>query len=101
MTCSTCHDVHETERDATELSTQCIACHIPEAASGKPLVMGALPQGHRTFAGGVRTCVDCHMPLRPSRLIRMADGDRTLAPSYRTHRIAIYSSGGRPGAPGS
>ena len=97
MTCSTCHDVHETERDARQLSTHCIACHAPEAA-GKPNVAGALPERHPTFAGGVRTCVDCHMPLQPSRLIRMVDGDRTLAPSYRTHRIAIYSSVGRPEA---
>jgi hypothetical protein len=93
MTCSTCHDVHATGRDLAELSARCVACHAP-AASGRTDA-ATLPKTHSAFAPELGTCVDCHMPLRPSRLIRISEGDRVLAPSYRTHRIAVYPGAGR------
>lgn len=102
MTCSTCHDVHETERDARQLSMRCVACHAP--APGKPNVTAALPETHSAMAVSGDSCVDCHMPLQPSRLIRIAEERGTLAPSYRTHHIAVYprtSNADAPAAGGS
>jgi hypothetical protein len=84
LTCSTCHDVHEPERDVRELNRRCTACHEPSIHAGRAMA----PPAGLPAAGA--TCVDCHMPLQPSRLIRLATGGRTLAPSYRTHRIGIY-----------
>jgi hypothetical protein len=72
MTCGACHDVHRMERDTAALSGRCTMCHQPSRC---PIAAG---QGDRGRTG----CVDCHMPLVPSKLIRIQ--------SYRTHRIAIY-----------
>lgn len=70
LTCTTCHDVHRVQRDASALSSRCGICHegsdCKEAARAR---RGAL-------------CVDCHMPLMPSKLIAVQQ--------YRTHRIAVY-----------
>lgn len=92
MTCSTCHDVHATARDVARLSTRCVACHAPAAPGSADAA--SLPETHAAFTTDGRTCVDCHMPLRLSRLIRIADGHRVLAPAYRTHRIGIYPPAG-------
>jgi hypothetical protein len=90
MTCSTCHDVHRIERDTTDLSTRCTRCHALPAAASNQTAAGVLPASHAALTAGTATCVDCHMPLRPSRLIRIEEGRRTVAPLYRTHRIAVY-----------
>jgi hypothetical protein len=101
MTCSTCHDVHRTERNPAQLSKGCVQCHSAEAPAARQSGMpNPLPKSHAAVATWKMTCVDCHMPLRPSRLIRIAVGDKTVAPSYRTHRIAIYPDTGRPAGPG-
>lgn len=66
MTCGTCHDVHQAQRDPAVLSSKCGLCHqpkdCPSANQGK--------------------CVDCHMPLSRSKLIEVQ--------TYRSHRIAVY-----------
>ena len=90
MTCSTCHDVHRTERNTADLSSRCTRCHALSADASNRGAAGVLPAGHAALTATTATCVDCHMPLRPSRLIRIAEGRRTVAPLYRTHRIAIY-----------
>lgn len=85
MTCSTCHDVHRAGGDDATVSTTCLQCH------GAP-DLSAIGDGHREvdrerLANG---CVDCHMPLQDSRVIRMAAPTGTIASSYRNHRIGIY-----------
>lgn len=70
MTCGTCHDVHRMQRDAAALSAKCGLCHQASQC-----------RSARTKPGG---CVDCHMPLMPSKLIQVQ--------SYRTHRVAIYGN---------
>jgi hypothetical protein len=101
MTCSTCHDVHRTERNLAQLSKACVQCHSAEPPAARQAGLpGPLPKSHAAPATWKMTCVDCHMPLRPSRLIRIAVGDTTVAPSYRTHRIAIYPHTGSPAGPG-
>ncbi len=68
MSCGSCHDVHRVERDPAALSARCGLCHAP----------GNCPKA----AGNSTGCVECHMPLTPSKLIQVQ--------SYRTHRIAVY-----------
>ncbi|MPY89447.1 MAG: hypothetical protein GEU99_16160 [Luteitalea sp.] len=84
LTCRTCHDVHEPQRDVLELNDRCAGCHEPSIHAGRTMEP---PPG---LAAAGATCVDCHMPSQPSRLIRLAVGGQTLAPSYRTHRIGVY-----------
>jgi hypothetical protein len=40
----------------------------------------------------MKNCIDCHMPLLPSKKIflQMADAKQSTADLVRTHRIAIY-----------
>jgi hypothetical protein len=68
MTCLTCHDVHDVQRDPEVLSARCATCHSA----------GACRNPTTTSTG----CVGCHMPLEQSRLIAVQ--------TYRTHRIAVY-----------
>lgn len=80
MTCTTCHDVHKTQRDAASYSVQCLSCHKAEDC------------GERAKRGGQIThdCVDCHMPLQKSEVLVSDTHGRELAPMVRNHRIAIY-----------
>ena len=72
MTCSTCHDVHRVERAPATLSARCGACHQIKACP----TAAALGENARA------RCVDCHMPVLPSKVIEVQ--------SYRTHRIAVF-----------
>jgi hypothetical protein len=72
MTCSTCHDVHQVQRDPAALSGRCSVCHQPSSC----------PPATRLGAAAQSRCVECHMPVFPSRLIEVQ--------TYRTHRIAVY-----------
>ena len=72
MTCTTCHDVHRVERDPATLSARCTACHNIQACRTASAI------GDKSRA----RCVECHMPVLPSKLIEVQ--------SYRTHRIAVY-----------
>jgi hypothetical protein len=73
MTCTTCHDVHREQRDVAELSVRCGICHGPKTC----------PELAGSGATARANCVDCHMPLMPSRLVEVQ--------RYRTHRIAVYA----------
>lgn len=72
MTCSSCHDVHQEERDLAAMSRKCAGCH---QAAG---------------CGRGEGCVDCHMPLQESGVITFDSLGRRLAQRYRTHVIGIY-----------
>ncbi len=80
MTCTTCHDVHKTQRDVANISERCLTCHKAESC-GKYKEVGAQIL-HR--------CVDCHMPLKRSDVIVFDAGGHRVQPEVRTHRIAIY-----------
>lgn len=80
MTCSTCHDVHQTQENADAFSRHCLTCHTMSTC-GK----------YRTLGAAIRTrCVDCHMPEEQSSKIVSNTGGRTLRGLFRTHQIAIY-----------
>lgn len=72
MTCATCHDVHKVERDVAAMSQRCGSCHTE----------GTCPVARARGPAARGQCVDCHMPVLPSKLIEVQ--------SYRTHQIAVY-----------
>lgn len=82
MTCSTCHDVHATERSVAALSTRCLTCHKAEAHKPVPNAPANLRAG----------CVDCHMPNQKSNALVLTTlgGGSTLQPQVRTHWIKVY-----------
>jgi hypothetical protein len=87
MTCLTCHDTHKKERgDMLAFSKKCMSCHS-EANHNfckKSPEPGLVLQAN---------CIDCHMPAKPSNVIKVQAADGKMAVPYlvRTHRIAIYS----------
>lgn len=82
MTCSTCHDVHTTQRDAASFSRACLECHQVQSCGLYPARGVAL----------ARNCVDCHMPRLPSNAIVSTHEGRPLRPTLRTHWIKVHSN---------
>jgi hypothetical protein len=80
MTCSTCHDVHRTQRDVAQLSGRCLTCHVPQSC-------GLFPSRGKALIG---RCVDCHMPLQQSNSIISGHEGRQERPPVRTHWIKAY-----------
>jgi Cytochrome c554 and c-prime len=80
MTCSTCHDAHEQQRDVAAISAHCITCHT----------VLALSKSHPTGESIGTKCVDCHMPFQRSALVISNTNGQRLTPLLRTHRIGIY-----------
>ena len=80
MSCSTCHDVHQPQRDVTQLAQKCLTCHktIPHKTADRI--------GNRLMTD----CIDCHMPTQTSRLITVNTPTGTFSPVLRSHLIAIY-----------
>lgn len=86
MTCSTCHNTHENEREKTELFTQrCMSCHNTADEKFKTAT-------HSQIAMIEKNCIDCHMPAQPSKSIAVfLQGEETPKASLlRSHFIGIY-----------
>jgi hypothetical protein len=90
MTCSTCHSTHRDQETTMAYITKCLSCHQNSAHATD--VMKENEQRKRDFNLPSVTCIDCHMPLLPSKLIILNDGagSRTIPYRLRTHKIAIY-----------
>ncbi len=88
LTCVSCHDPHQKERDNISLFSQrCMTCHSEANHNFCSLAT--------TVGAVIKTnCIDCHMPAQPSKLIQMlsdTNGKKSLQPDYiRTHIVAIY-----------
>jgi hypothetical protein len=80
MSCSTCHNVHTTQRDAAAFSSRCLTCHKIESC-GQYAKMGAQIADR---------CIDCHMPNQQSNVIVSIFNGRQTKPSVRTHWIKVY-----------
>ena len=80
MSCSTCHDVHRTERDPAQLARKCLGCH--QVSQHK---MAA-----RIGARMITRCIDCHMPNERSRAIQINTATTQFSLNYRNHAIGIY-----------
>ena len=86
LTCGSCHNTHVEERNNMKLfSSRCISCHTTVSHDGVNM-----PETLR--AGLINNCIDCHMPLLPSKaiLLQLADQSKSTPDFIRTHRIAIY-----------
>ena len=81
MTCSTCHDIHKPEPDLSALSQRCLGCHRVEMTATHSKVGSALASN----------CVDCHMPMLPSKVVSLDIDGKQIPARFRTHWIRIYS----------
>lgn len=86
MSCSTCHDVHTTEREAAGYSSRCLKCHRPENC-GEFSKLGEKIEGN---------CIDCHMPVEPSKLIISDSNAKQTRATVRNHWIKVYPETGTP-----
>jgi hypothetical protein len=80
MSCATCHDVHEPERDLAAFSQRCLTCHKIETC-------GVYPKLGRTIASN---CIDCHMPNQESKVVFLDISGKKINPRFRTHWIKVY-----------
>ncbi|HZL27848.1 MAG TPA: multiheme c-type cytochrome [Acidobacteriaceae bacterium] len=85
MTCSTCHDVHAKERPAASYSAKCLTCHQWQSC-GLSKTMG------HSIANN---CIDCHMPVEPTRVIVSETADHVVRATMRNHWIKIYPGTGK------
>jgi hypothetical protein len=80
LTCTTCHDVHTTQRNAAAFSSHCLTCHQATQCGE-----------HAKLGDQISTnCVDCHMPLQQSQVLFSKTNGRKVQPYVRNHTIAIY-----------
>ena len=86
MTCLTCHDVHQQQRDVAALSGKCLTCHQEQSCKLFPA------EGH----GLAGRCVDCHMPLQKSNLIVSSLEGKEEQALVRNHWIKVYQEGVSP-----
>lgn len=87
MDCSTCHNVHKKERNNIPSFIQrCLSCH-GETHEVKCSVEASISEAMGN------NCIQCHMPLTPSKVMRIqASTDTTLTSvQVRTHFIGIYT----------
>ncbi len=80
MTCSTCHNVHEVQRDLAAFSARCLSCHKVENC-------GVFPKMGKEIA---HNCIDCHMPEQQTDLIVADTNGRKVKPEVRNHWIKVY-----------
>src|SRR5260221_13789019 len=86
MNCKTCHNTHENERGKIALFSQrCQTCH---SEGHNPICKMTASIGPSIKLN----CIDCHMPLKPSKLItELLPGDTKPTPALiRSHLIAVY-----------
>ncbi|MEJ7587876.1 MAG: cytochrome c3 family protein [Ferruginibacter sp.] len=86
LTCNTCHNTHENEKGNPALFSQrCMSCHTLE--HGNFCKMTDLSSDVLKS-----NCIDCHMPLKPSRAIAvfLPGGTAPTAAMIRSHLISIY-----------
>lgn len=88
MTCNSCHNTHENEKGNTALFSQrCMTCHNNEHDITCKL--------SKRLGKSINTnCIDCHMPVKPSRAIavQLIGGNMPVAAMIRSHFISIYPS---------
>lgn len=85
MDCSSCHNVHREEINNPALySSRCMSCHSVEKKNFCSL------QTERVNLS--ENCIDCHMPVLPSRKIQLntAAKKEMQSDSIRTHFVSIY-----------
>jgi hypothetical protein len=85
MDCSTCHNVHRNEFQATRIfSTKCMSCHT--GAGHKECTVKT---NNNIVLGN--DCISCHMPVQASKKIRLnvKSGEQLLPDFLHSHFISI------------
>jgi hypothetical protein len=85
LSCSTCHDVHQPQRDAAAFSQHCLQCHRPAACRKLATLQDK----------SAVSCVDCHMPVQESNLVFYNSNGKKSRALVRSHLIQIYDSAPR------
>jgi len=80
LTCSTCHDVHQTQRDVVWFAGKCVGCHDTSHH----------PEARRIGTRLVPDCIACHMPNRASHALQFNARARQVPLDFRSHEIGIY-----------
>jgi len=86
LTCFTCHDVHQPQRDAAAFSHYCLRCHQPSACGEFSKLKEKITSG----------CIDCHMPVQSSNLIVSNSYGKQTRALVRSHWIKIYPDSRSP-----
>lgn len=81
LTCTTCHDVHQKQRDVAAFSGRCLECHCPQSCGEFPKLKEQI----------LKRCVDCHMPVQPSNLIISNVQGKQSRAMVRSHWIKVYT----------
>ena len=86
MDCATCHNVHQSQSGKIALFSQkCMDCH--SIANHNFCKMAPV------LGEAIRNnCIDCHMPAKPSNIIKVGTSQLNKVIPYlvRSHHIAIY-----------
>ena len=88
MTCSTCHDVHVSQRDAAAFSSRCLTCHMIENCG----------EFSRLGEKIAHNCIDCHMPVQQSNAIVSDSSGKQSNARVRNHWIKVYPESSFPGS---
>ncbi len=86
LTCNSCHDPHKNEKGKTALFSQrCMSCHNQGHEA-------SCPMEKKIGKSIVSNCIDCHMPLKPSRAIAvfLPGSAVPTAAMIRSHYISVY-----------
>ena len=81
MTCTTCHEAHQSEPSMQSFVSKCMACHQQSTHAVQMNTANS-------------NCIACHMPLRSSKSLNFnneAEGN-SIPYMLRTHRIAVYNA---------
>jgi len=80
MNCATCHNPHQQEHGKLELfSERCIKCHEPKDC-------GQFAEQGEKIASN---CIDCHMPVKKDKGLKIETTATDLFPEVRDHFIRV------------
>ena len=82
MDCETCHSVHVPNMQVQAYSQKCLSCHSAAHQTDTKIPKSA----------AVSNCINCHMPVQPSKVITYQLAGKTKVEPYLliTHKIAVY-----------
>lgn len=85
LTCNTCHNTHQTEKNPTIYNNRCMNCHVPRQKNFCTMANSIGPMI-------TQYCIHCHMPGEPSQTLtlQLKSTNNAQPAIVYTHDIAIY-----------